>query len=60
MALAGRFPSLDPFKIRRERARVVFSTVRRLNDYDTRETLRDKHKGKKKNVIRRKADDSWF
>lgn len=59
MALAGRFPSLDPFRIRRERARVVFETVRRLNDYDTRETLRKKHKGKKK-TIRRKAGDDWF
>ena len=50
---------MDPFKIRRERARIVFETVRRLNDYDARETLREKHKGKKK-TIRRPAGDDWF
>lgn len=59
MALAGRFPSLDPFRIRRERARVVFQTVRRLNAFDERERAEAKKDGKK-NVIRRRAGDDWF
>lgn len=58
MALAGRFPSLDPFQIRRQRASVVFEMVRRLNDYDARQKTEKGTKTKKK--IRRPAGDDWF
>lgn len=55
MNVSERFPALEPFKIRQQRAREVFILIERLNDYSSRQNSK---KGKK--VFRRPAGDNWF
>lgn len=52
--ISESFPGLNPFKIRREKAKEVFLLIRRLNNYN------HKSKKKKKMKIRKPASDSWF
>lgn len=52
--ISERFPGLNPFKIRREKAKEVFLLIRRLNNSN-------KKQNKEKITKRRKpAGDNWF
>ena len=51
-----RFPGLDPFKIRQQRARDFFRIAANLTEYDRK---RSKNKQKQKK-IRKPAGDNWF
>lgn len=57
LTLAERFPSLNPIAIRKEKAREVFTLLRRLAEKKARES---KEKKPRKRVIRRPAGDNWF
>lgn len=59
MGLCERFPSLDPFMVRKKPAYEVFSIVGRLNIYTARQNKLNKKKGKGP-VTRKHAGDSWF
>ena len=56
--LSERFPALTPFSIRRTKASEVFLLLRRMTDYNAREAKRKTPNGK--NIIWRKANDTWF
>jgi hypothetical protein len=52
--LCDRFSGVTPFSIRREKAREVFTLLKRFNRYARR------NKKGKKTIIRRPAGDNWF
>ena len=54
MEICNRFIAVTPFSIRREKICEVFTLVRRLNIYDSKNRTKKKHK------IRVPANDSWF
>ena len=58
MEICNRFPTVDPFSIRKEKMREIFLLVRRLRIYD--EANNQNNKNKRKKQIRRPASDSWF
>ena len=54
IGISDRFPSLNPFTIRRTRSSEVFILVERLSNYNS-------YQGKKsKSKNRRLAGDNWF
>ena len=53
LTLCERFPSLNPFQIRKEKACEVFLLLRRLRNNNEKQH-------KKTNKIRRPAGDNWF
>lgn len=63
MGLCERFPSLDPFMVRKKTAYEVFSIIGRLNIYTARQNKINKRRKKgngKGSVIRKAAGDTWF
>ena len=58
MEICNRFPTVNPFSIRKEKMREIFLLVRRLRIYD--EANNQNNKNKRKKQIRRTASDSWF
>lgn len=54
MGICGQFPGMSPIDVRRERAIEVFQLIRRLNDYNSRQTPNGERN------IRRPAGDNWF
>lgn len=51
-----RFPGLNPFEIRKQRARDFFRIAANLTEYD-----RKRNKGRQKSTkIRKPAGDKWF
>ena len=58
MEICNRFPTVDPFSIRKEKMREILLLVRRLRIYD--EANNQNNKNKRKKQIRRPASDSWF
>lgn len=50
--ISQSFPSLNPFLVRRQKAKEVFLLIRRLNNHN--------QKSNQKSKIRKPANDSWF